>query len=63
MKRMKLLMVKVQPVIAIENEHGQCEQVIEEDPKMVAAAEWSDYSQRLERELEETQAKLNSELG
>jgi hypothetical protein len=63
MKRLKLLMVKVQPVIAVENDDGQCEQVIEEDTKMITASEWSGYSERLERELEETQDKLNSSVS
>jgi hypothetical protein len=53
-------MVKVQPVIALENDEGQCERVIEEDAKVIAASEWSGYSERLECELEQTQTALNS---
>jgi hypothetical protein len=58
MSRLKLLMVRVQPVIAVEDDAGQCERVIEEEPRVITAAEWHGYSERLERELAETQAQL-----
>ena len=58
MSRLKLLMVRVQPVIAVEDDAGQCERVIEEEPRVIAATEWPGYSERLERELAETQAQL-----
>jgi len=58
MSRLKLLMVRVQPVIAVEDDEGRCERVIEEEPRVIAATEWPEYSERLERELAETQAQL-----
>ena len=51
MSRLKLLMVRVQPVIAVEDDEGRCERVIEEEPRVIAATEWPEYSERLEREL------------
>src|SRR5438270_10174182 len=51
MTRLKLLLVRVQPVIAVEDGAGQCERVIEEEPRVIAATEWPGYSERLEREL------------
>ena len=60
MSRLKLLMVRVQPVIAVEDDAGQCERVIEEEPRVIAAADWHGYSERLERELAETQEQLRA---
>jgi hypothetical protein len=60
MSRLKLLMVRVQPVIAVEDDDGQCERVIEEEPRVIAAVEWHGYSERLERELAETQEQLRA---